>query len=227
MSTDYPAQGAPLIEAREIKKSYGYRQILQGVNLSLQEGECVALKGENGAGKSTLLRILAGLANAESGSLHWRGQPLVRREPHVVSQIGYLGHEPCLHGALSLEQHLNFAACLYSLVEPHGRTRGLIRAAGLRASATRPIREFSRGMQQRGALCRLWLPDPRLLLLDEPGSHLDDEGLLFLETLIKQRQIASQAILLVTHREELASKWADRILYLRQGTLHHSADPTA
>lgn len=223
MSTDTSALVTPLIEVRDITKSFGYRQVLQGVRLSLLEGECVALTGENGAGKSTLLRILAGLSQAESGSLYWRGQRIERRSPPVNSQIGYLGHELALHGALTLEQHLQFAAQLYGLIEPEGRIRGLLQSAGLGASTSQPVREFSRGMQQRGALCRLWLPDPRLMLLDEPGSHLDEEGLSFLESLIMHRHASSQAILFATHRQELASKWADRILLLRSGTIHESA----
>ncbi len=227
MSADVPAQGVPLIEVRGLGKSYGFRPVLRGAALALYTGECVALRGANGTGKSTLLRILAGLSPADAGSLLWRDRKLDGHDPYVRSQIGYLGHEPPLHGALSLTQHLKFAAQLHGLVEVDGRARSLIRAAGLESSASRPVREFSRGMQQRGALCRMWLPDPRLLLLDEPDAHLDAEGLLFLESLIAQRRAAAQAVLLVTHRSELAARWADRTLYLRQGTVHQSAADTA
>ncbi len=224
MSADTSAPGIPLIEVRGLEKSYGFRPVLRGVTLALHTGECVALRGENGAGKSTLLRILAGLSRAEAGNMLWRGHPLDRRDPYVRSHIGYLGPDPALHGALSLTQHLKFAAQLHGLVEAEGRARSLLQSAGLGFSVSRPVREFSRGMQQRGALCRVWLPDPRLLLLDEPGAHLDEAGLLFLEALIAQRQAADQAILLVTHRPELAARWADRTLYLRQGTVHPAAD---
>ncbi len=223
MPVDSLTQGTPLLEVRGLSKSYGYRQILRAVDLSLQIGECVALIGENGAGKSTLLRILAGLSQADSGRIFWRRRELDFRGNYVRSLIGFLGHAPALHGALSLEQHLEFAARLHGIKEPEERVRSLIHSAGLEAFAFRPVREFSRGMQQRGALCRLWLPDPRLLLLDEPDAHLDDKGLTFLESLIAHRRAAHQAILLVTHRQELISKWADRSLHLRQGALHFSS----
>ena len=220
MSADPLTLGAPLLEVRGLSKSYGYRQILRGVNLSLKIGECVALKGENGAGKSTLLRILAGLSQEEAGQIFWRCLELNFRQNYVRSQIGFLGHAPALHGALNLEQHLGLAARLHGIMDPEGRVRSLIHSAGMETLASRPVREFSRGMQQRGALCRLWLPDPRLLLLDEPDAHLDDKGLTFLESLIAQRRAAHQAILLVTHRQDLISRWADRTLLLRQGTIH-------
>ena len=223
MSANTPAQDIPLLEVRGLRKSYGFRQILRGAALTLHTGECVVLCGENGVGKSTLLRILAGLSQAEAGSILWRGRKLGDRDLYVRSQIGYLGHDPILHGARSLTQHLKFAAQLHGLIEADRRACSLIQSAGLGSSSSRPVQEFSRGMQQRGALCRIWLPDPRLLLLDEPGSHLDEEGLAFLESLLAQRQAADQAILLVTHRQELAARWADRILYLRQGTVHQSA----
>ena len=227
MSADPPAQDPPLIEVRGLRKSYGFRPILRGAALALHTGECVALRGENGAGKSTLLRILAGLSQADAGGMFWRDRKLDGRDLHVRSQIGYLGHAPALHGALSLTQHLRCAAQLHGLIEADGRARSLMQSAGLGSSSSRPVREFSRGMQQRGALCCIWLPDPRLLLLDEPDAHLDEEGLLFLESLIAQRRVADQAILLATHRQELVNRWADRTLYLRQGTVHQSAGDTA
>ncbi len=212
----------PLMEVQGLVKSYGFRPILRGAALTLHMGECVALRGENGVGKSTLLRILAGLSPADAGSVLWRGRKLEGRDRSVRSQIGYLGHEPALHGTLSLMQHLQFAAQVHGLIEWDDRARGLLRSAGLSAASSRPVREFSRGMQQRGALCRLWLPDPRLLLLDEPSSHLDAKGLSFLDSLLAQRRTADQTLLLVTHRPELAARWADRTLYLRQGMVHQS-----
>lgn len=209
----------PLLRIRGLTKSFGYRHALQAVDLVLDRAECVALRGPNGAGKSTLLRILASLSPADSGQILFQGLSLSHASPILRGQIGYLGHTPGLHNAFTLWQHLHQAAQLHDLIDPAPRMEALVHSAGMEDVLHMPMGELSRGMQQRGALCRLWLPDPRLVLLDEPAVHLDETGLAFLDELVSQRRTAQQAILFATHRQPLAARWADRNIWLAHGRL--------
>lgn len=224
MISEDPVSGPSLLECRGLRKSYGYRQVLRGVDLTLCPGECVLLLGANGSGKSTLLRILAGLSRAEAGLCRWRGHALAEGMVSRRSRIGYLGHKPALHGGLTLVQHLELAARLHGMADPEPRIQGLLRRSGMHVAASRPLQECSRGQLQKGELCRVWLSDPRLLLLDEPEAHLDEEGLDFLGALLSRRRAAGQSVLLATHRRALAQPWAERALLLRDGTLSEACD---
>ncbi len=207
------------ITVRGLTKSFGLRPVLQELDLTLERGECVALCGRNGTGKSTLLRILAGLATADGGQIHFAGVAQAEAGPALRGRIGYLGHTPGLHPARSLRSHLQFAARIHGLVDPETRIRALLHSAGLGHAAHRPVGQLSRGMQQRGALCRAWLHDPRLLLLDEPDAHLDREGIQFLDLLVSGRHTAHQTILLATHHRDHVGRWADREVVLQDGRL--------
>ncbi len=213
------------LTVRALTKTFGFHPILQELDLTLQQSECVALRGANGAGKSTLLRILAGLATADAGQIRLAGVSPAAAGPGLRTHIGYLGHTPGLHPAQSLRMHLHFTARIYGLVNPAKRIQALLHSAGLHRAANRPMGHLSRGMQQRGALCRAWLHDPRLLLLDEPDAHLDETGLAFLHLLLSSRHAASQTILFVTHHRALADRWADREVVLEEGRLRTIRSP--
>ncbi len=214
------------LTVRSLTKSFGWRPVLQDLDLRLGPEECVALCGRNGTGKSTLLRILAGLATADEGQIHFAGMAQAEAGSALRSRIGYLGHTPGMHPARSLQAHLQFAACIYGLVDPAQRIRALLHSAGLGHVAHSPVGQLSRGMQQRGALCRAWLHDPRILLLDEPDAHLDAEGLQFLDLLLSSRHAAHQTILFATHHRDHVRRWADREVVLHDGRLQ-AACPSA
>ncbi len=213
------------LTVRDLTKSFGFRPVLQKLDFSLQQGECVALRGRNGTGKSTLLRILAGLASPDEGQIFFAGVAQQAAGPLLRRSIGFLGHTPGMHPARSLRSHLQFAARVYGMKRPSQRILSLLDSAGLRQVANRPFGQLSRGMQQRGALCRAWLHDPRLLLLDEPYAHLDEDGLEFLDLLLASRRVAIQTILFATHQSEHIARWADREVLLVNGRLQTSCLP--
>ena len=215
----------PLVEVRQLAKTFGYCPVLQGLDLDLARAECVALRGVNGAGKSTLLRILAGVAQCDRGTVRWAGSALTPGDYRWRARIGYVTQSNALQDALSLWQQLGVAAQAYGMLDPEPRMRSLMRSAGLDTVRDRPAEELSRGLQQRGALCRAWLPDPRLLLLDEPEAHLDGQGIAFLGSLLAARKTAQQTILFATHRADLAARWADREIWLARGRLSGTPAP--
>ncbi|MYD90322.1 MAG: heme ABC exporter ATP-binding protein CcmA [Caldilineaceae bacterium SB0662_bin_9] len=219
---DHQPNASPLLLAVQgISKAYGYRTVLSEVRFELRTGECVHVQGANGSGKTTLLRILAGLTPSDAGTLLVSGMEMTPAELVRTGAVGYLGHDPYLDGRLTVREHLEFAAVCFDMVSPAVRIDKLLERADLAAMQRTRTRDLSRGWHQRLALCRAWLPDPRIVLLDEPDSHLDAEGLDFLASLLGERRAGAQGILFAGHRPP--SGWADRVLILKGARLAEGA----
>jgi heme exporter protein A len=205
------------IELGGLRHEFGERTALEGVDLSLAAGETLLVLGSNGAGKTTLLRILATLLRPSGGTVAVLGCPLPREAWKLRGRIGYLGHEPLLYRDLSGRENLRFHARLHGIDGEAGEDRieATLRAIGMERRADERVAELSAGMRQRLAICRCVLHEPELLLLDEPDSHLDEEG----------RELASGLIgpgpdrtrVLVTHDPDRFEAEADRTLRLEVG----------
>jgi len=193
-----------VIHARALEKRYGDKRILRGVTLDLDADDFLLVTGPNGSGKTTLLRLCAGLAAPSRGEL----DVSVER-----GSIGYLGHEPLVYRELTALENLDLYGRLYRVPERRERTGMLLERFGLWDARHARAGSFSRGMLQRLALCRTLLHEPRLLLLDEPYSGLDDEGERLLDRELAER--AEQAAFLVaTHEPERLERFASKRLAL-------------
>lgn len=210
-----------MIRAESIEVLVGRRSLLVGVSLSVAAGEILALFGPNGAGKSTLLRVLAGLQNPTRGAVWVNDQPLVGGSPAGRGRIGYLGHASLLYPLLTGEENLRFYASLYGLRGPEQglRVRALLARVGLEWSAMEPVRTYSRGMLQRLAIARAWLARPDVLLLDEPHTGLDLDGIAALESLLADARVEGCATILVSHAGEETLRVASRVAVLDGGAL--------
>ncbi|HEY7255196.1 MAG TPA: heme ABC exporter ATP-binding protein CcmA [Solirubrobacterales bacterium] len=205
------------IELRGLRREFGERTVLEGVDLTLARGETLLVVGSNGAGKTTLLRILAGLLRPSGGSVEVLGCALPREAWRLRGRIGYLGHEPLLYRDLSGRENLRFHARLHGIAaeDREARIEATLRAIGMERRADERVGDLSAGMRQRLAICRCVLHRPELLLLDEPDSHLDEEG----------RELAAGLIgpgpdltrVLVTHDPDRFEAEADRTLRLAVG----------
>jgi heme exporter protein A len=160
------------IRARGLGRRFGDRRVLTDVDLELEPGGFLLVTGPNGSGKTTLLRLLAGLIAPTAGSLEID----MGRE-----QIGFLGHEALVYRELTALENLDLYGRLYRVPERRERTGMLLERFALWEARAKPVSELSRGQLQRLALCRTLLHDPALLLLDEPFSALDSEGVELLE----------------------------------------------
>jgi heme exporter protein A len=156
-----------VIQARALSKRYGDKRVFEGLDLDVPEGGFVVVTGPNGSGKTTLLRLVAGLAAPTAGRLDVAAER---------ARIGFLAHEPLVYRELSALQNLDLYGRLYRIPERRERIGMLLERFGLWEARRQPVSSFSRGMQQRLALCRAFLHDPDLLLLDEPFNALDDAG---------------------------------------------------
>ena len=161
-----------MIEARALSKRYGSKRVFEGLDLDVPTGGFVLVTGPNGSGKTTLLRLVAGLAAPTAGRLEVAADR---------ARIGFLAHEPLVYRELSALQNLDLYGRLYRVPGRRERIGMLLERFGLWEARRRPVALFSRGMQQRLALCRAFLHDPELLLLDEPFNALDDAGAALLD----------------------------------------------
>ncbi len=201
------------VEARALRRDFGEVPALRDVSLRLEAGQTLVVLGPNGAGKSTLLRMVATLLRPTTGELTVLGADLPRGAWKARGRIGYLGHDPLLYRDLTLAEALHFHARLHEVDDPAGRIAELLDAVGLGRRRDQPVRTLSAGQLQRAAVCRCVLHRPALLLLDEPGSHLDPAGWDTVQPLLGPA--AGVTRLVVTHDVEGGLAVADRALALR------------
>ena len=209
--------GAFLLEARGLQRSFGRVRVLQGIDLSLGPGEALAVIGPNGAGKTTLLRLLAGLMRPTAGEVRLLGQLLGRGSHHARRAVGFLSHQSFLYDDLTLLENLTLAARLYLLERPVKVARAALDAAGLADRAGELPRRLSRGLLQRVAIARSMLHDPRVLLLDEPFTGLDAMASSRLRDDLQARLSNGLGLVLVTHNLSDAWELASRVAVLIQG----------
>jgi len=196
-----------------LRRDFGDRTALDGVDLTLGPGESLVVLGPNGAGKTTLLRVLAGLLRPSAGEVSVLGCKLPGEGWKARGRIGFLGHEPLLYRDLSGRENLRFHAHLHGAQGDalESRIGALLAAMGMERRADERVAELSAGMRQRLAICRCVLHEPQLLLLDEPDSNLDSEGRELARKLIGGAELTR---VLVTHDPQRALPDGDRALLL-------------
>ena len=201
------------IELDGLARHYGERVALRGVSVSVPAGTTLAVFGPNGAGKSTLLRILATLLRPHAGTARVLGHELPGGGWAVRGRIGLLGHAPLLYRDLTARENLRFHARLHGVAA--ARVEELLAQVEMDRRAGDPVRELSRGMVQRVAVCRAVLHDPEVLLLDEPRANLDPAAAELVEPLVGAGSGRTRVI--TSHDPEGGLDEADMALGLRGG----------
>jgi heme exporter protein A len=196
-------------------KYYGDFPALRDISFDVQPGRCVALLGRNGAGKTTLLRILAGLSRPSKGDVKIFGASA--QDKPTRSRVGMIGHGIAIYDELSAEENLKLFAALYGLPDPLASARHWLERTGLDRVKDSLVREFSRGMRQRLAVARAFLHEPRVLLLDEPFTALDDRAIAVLQTVLREALAAGKTIVMSTHQLREALELATHVALLNRG----------
>lgn len=212
-----------VLKLDSVALSYQDKQVLNGISLTLEEGEIACLLGPSGCGKTTLLRAIAGFKSLQSGEIKSSEYLLSSADYTLATEqrnIGMVFQDFALFPHLSIGQNICFGIRHQKKAEKKARLNELLELVGLQGYAERYPHELSGGQQQRIALARAMAPRPRLLLLDEPFSSMDVElrGTLAKEirTILKHENITT---IMVTHDQNEAFSMADRIGVLSEGKL--------
>jgi len=193
-----------VISARGLGRRFGSKRVLRDLDLEVRSGEVLLVTGPNGSGKSTLLALMAGLLAPTEGELE---VDLPR------GRIGYLAHESLVYKELTALENLDLYGRLYHVPERRETTGALLERFGLWDARHQRVGSFSRGMQQRLALCRVLLHGPELLLLDEPHSSLDADASSLVDVLLSE--LAGQTTMAVaTHDPNRVQRLATQSLVL-------------
>ncbi len=205
------------LSVRDVSRRFGRRRALIHVSLECRRGELVGLFGPNGAGKSTLLGVLSTLVRPTSGEVHYGGRPARALGDALRGRIGVLGHDLFLYGDLTARENLRFFGQLHGVSGLDRRVDAALRLARLEDRAADRVSGFSRGLRQRLALERALLHEPRLVLLDEPFTGLDDESAGLLRDRLVTIRDAGAIVVMATHDFETADGIVDRALCLQGG----------
>ena len=206
----------PAAVVRRLWRLFGDHAALRDVSFTLAHGETLAVLGPNGAGKSTLLRVLATLLRPGGGEVEVLGCRLPADAWRLRGRIGFVGHDPLLYRDLTPRENLRFHARLHGIGDgAERRIDSLLELVGIGAAADRRVSELSAGTSQRVAICRAVVHEPELVLLDEPYSHLDADGVALVEPLIGPRRDLTRV--LVSHDHGRAAAESDRLLSLAEG----------
>ncbi len=201
----------------DVSRHFGRRRAVSHVSLSARSGEIVGLLGPNGAGKSTLIGVLATLVAPTSGGVYY-GDGSRGADAALRKRIGLLAHEPHLYPELSARQNLTFFAELYGVKARETVDRALD-AAGLGDRGEDEVSGFSRGMRQRLALERALLHRPRLVLLDEPFTGLDDRSVGVVTDRLRRLAADGAIVWLATHDLDLADGLVTHVALMRDGRM--------
>jgi len=212
-----PASTAPppLVRLVNLTRKFGPVTAVRNVNLEIRTGDFLAIFGPNGAGKSTLLKMVASLLPPTSGEVVF----LPNGSGPNRSEVGYVSHQTLLYNELTGRENLAFYGRLYSVPDTETAAADMLIRMGLREAADFPVRGYSRGMKQRLTLGRALLHQPRLVLLDEPYTGLDQHGSRLLTKILVALREEGRTVLMITHSLAEGLELASRVIIQHRGKL--------
>lgn len=211
----------PLIRIVDLKKSYGTKEILKGINLDIFPGQVVGYIGPNGAGKSTTVKILTGLIEDFTGTVEINGINIQEDPLAVKALLGYVPENAELYEVLTPMEYLDFVGKLYGMEDKiiQERSLKLLGAFGLEPNSNNRMDTFSKGMRQKVLLISGIIHNPQIIILDEPLSGLDANAVIFVKELISLLAKEGKTIFYCSHMMDVVEKVSDRILLINQGSI--------
>ncbi|MHC1708166.1 MAG: ABC transporter ATP-binding protein [Bacteroidales bacterium] len=207
-----------LIETKKLNFSFGKRQILYDLSLRVPEGSIFGFLGPNGAGKTTTIKCLLGLYQVPDAKINLFGSDINHHRLSVLAKTGNMVEEPSLYGHLSAFNNLAILATLRKC--PKKRIPEVLELVGLLPDAKRPVRQFSSGMKQRLCLAMALLPEPELLILDEPINGLDPGGIIEVRTILQKLcENHNVTIFISSHILSEIERLCSHIAVIHQGKL--------
>jgi heme ABC exporter ATP-binding subunit CcmA len=216
------SEGA-ILSVNQVSKAFA-RPVLKKVSLSIDKPQSVFICGVNGAGKSTLLKLLAGLLQPDSGSVHITGKCLRRETEQVKSRIGVIMHQSMVYSDLTVLENLDFFARLYAVPRRQERIASLLEQVGLTAFRYDRASVLSRGLLQRLSIARAMIHDPVVILADEPFTGLDTASADYLITMLRCFQDRGGTLVLTTHDAAQGLCCSDRVIVIDQAQIIFDRD---
>ena len=210
--------GTLALATRGLRKSYGSRLALDGLDLSVPSGVVYGFLGPNGAGKTTTMRLLTGLLHPDAGTIELLGRPFTRGDRHRLFDVGALIESPSFYPYLSGRANLRSLAAAGAPV-PRGRIDELLELVGLRERSKDKVSGYSLGMKQRLGIAGALLSDPQLLLLDEPANGLDPAGIVAMRETLRHLAGAGKTVFVSSHLLAEVEVLADVVGIIAAGRL--------
>ncbi|HVZ10346.1 ABC transporter ATP-binding protein [Rhodopila sp.] len=214
----HATDAAPAIDVHGLCKSFGTRKVVDGLTLTVPEGEICGFLGGNGSGKTTTIRMLCGLLTPDAGSGTCLGLDIIRQADQIRLQVGYMTQRFSFYGDLTVAENLDFVARLYQIPDRRAAVREIMGRMGLAERAGQRADQLSGGWKQRLALTACVLHKPRLLLLDEPTAGVDAKARREFWDLIADMAVEGMTVLVSTHYMDEAER-CQRVVYLSGGRL--------
>lgn len=206
-----------MIEVIEFSKCYDQFVAVKGLSFSVSAGQILGLVGRNGAGKTTTLRSINGIIPATDGKIHVDGFSLAENPIELKQRTAYVPDDPKLFEDLTVEQHLRFQASVYSIHAPSNHIAKLLEMFELTDKRHDRASALSRGMRQKLAICCAYLQRPKALLLDEPMTGLDPQGIRVLKQSIQEQAAEGAAVVISSHLLAMVEDICSHVLVLDKG----------
>ena len=208
-----------MLSVSNISKSFDHRTVLNNITFHVEVGETVIIMGKNGAGKSTLLRIIARIMACDKGEILFQNNDLLNGSPLVRQKLLYVGHASAMYTILSAIENLQLALRLRGTPVEISRIQDQLNYNGLTNQSKDPISIYTQGMLQRLKLAYASLASWNLLLIDEPFSGLDTEGIALVNKSLHRWKKLGKSMMIVLHNQSRAEELGDRILRIKKGLI--------
>jgi len=208
-----------VLSLKSVSKNFGSKQVLNGVNLDVYEGQIIGYIGPNGAGKSTTVKLMLGLIDDYSGHIEVFGENIINGDDFYKKRIGYVPETAELYENLTAFEYLSFTGEIYGLSskEAEERAFGLMKEFGLGGVFHQRISSYSKGMKQKVLIIASLLHDPDLLFFDEPLSGLDANSVIVIKEILAKLAEQGKTIFYSSHIMEVVEKISNRIVLLVDG----------
>ena len=209
------------ISVRDLRKVYGHKAAVDGLNLTVPRGCFFGFLGPNGAGKSTTIRMLTGLIPPSSGSIELLGMSMPAQALEIKKRIGLVPDESLLFDRLTGSEFLEFVGRMYGLARPvaRERARGLLELFELSDSGRKLIAEYSKGMRKRVAMAASLIHHPDLFLMDEPFEGVDAVGARLMKDILMDQVRRGATIFLTSHVLEVVERLCERVAIINEGKI--------
>ncbi len=210
-----------IVSIRNLRKSYGTKEVLKGINLEINSGQIIGYIGPNGAGKSTTVKILCGLISDFDGEVEIFGKLLGSKTLEIKKQIGYIPENAVLYEALTPMEFMEFIGEMRGLnyEQTRKKAEALMSIFEMKSNINQRIATFSKGMRQKVLICSSLLHNPDLIFMDEPLSGLDANSVIMVKEMLIHLAREGKTVFYSSHIMDVVEKISDRIILIDQGNV--------